>query len=56
MTKNLSALAYLEEVSPALANDYKFRVKEAKRARSRERQRAMSKAYAESDKTTPANE
>jgi hypothetical protein len=56
MTKNLSALAYMEERNPDMANSYREVLKEAKRARSRERQRAMSKAYAESDKNTPANE
>jgi len=53
MTKNLSALAFLEEQNPELANKYKDLVKEAKRARSRERQKLMSaayKVYAESDK------
>ena len=53
MPKNLSALAFMEEYDPPLADKYKDLVKEAKRARSRDRQRAMSKAYAESDKNTP---
>ena len=56
MTKNLSALAFLEEQNPELADKYKNLVLETKRARSRERQRAMAKAYFESVKKTPANE
>ena len=46
MPKNLSALAFLEQESPDLAERYKSRVKEAKRQRSRERQRLMAKAFA----------
>ena len=46
MSKNLSALAFLEDQDPDLADKYKQLVKEAKRQRSRERQRAMAKAFA----------
>ena len=46
MSKNLSALAFLEQEDPDLAERYKARVKEAKRQRSRERQRLMAKAFA----------
>lgn len=46
MTKNLSALAFLEQESPDLAERYKQTVKEAKRERSRTRQRLMTKAFA----------
>jgi vacuolar-type H+-ATPase subunit H len=56
MTKNLSALAYMELEIPEHADRYKTKVLEAKRERSRIRQKAMSaayKVYAESDKNTP---
>ena len=53
MTKNLSALAYMELEIPEHAERYKSRVKEAKRQRSRERQRLMAKAFAGSKENTP---
>jgi spore coat protein CotF len=46
MTKNLSALIFMEENSPELAQAYKEQLREAKRMRSRIRQKAMAKAYA----------
>ena len=53
MTKNLSALSFLEQESPDLAERYKARVKEAKRERSKLRQRLMAKAFAGSKENTP---
>ena len=47
MSKNLSALAYMELEIPEHAERYKARVKEAKRERSRTRQRLMAAAYRE---------
>ena len=46
MTKNLSAIAFMDENDPALASLYRETLKEAKRERSRVRQKAMAKAYA----------
>ena len=46
MSKNLSALAYMELEIPEHAERYKMTVKEAKRQRSRDRQRLMAKAFA----------
>ena len=48
MTKNLSALIFMEENNPELAAAYKEQLREAKRERSRIRQKAMAKAYADS--------
>jgi hypothetical protein len=53
MPKNLSALAFLEQENPDLAERYKMTVKEAKRERSRTRQRLMAKAFAGSKENTP---
>jgi hypothetical protein len=50
MSKNLSALVFMEQNDPALASLYKAELKEAKRQRSRERQRAMAAAYKEKEK------
>ena len=52
MTKNLSALIFMEENSPELAEAYKEQLREAKRERSRVRQRAMAAAYKEKEKPT----
>ena len=46
MSKNLSALLWLDENHPELAEVYREKVKDFKRARSRERQRLMAKAFA----------
>ena len=47
MPKNLSALAFLEQEDPDLADRYKTKVLEAKRARSRDYQKKLMKAYKE---------
>jgi hypothetical protein len=53
MPKNLSALVFMEDHDPALADLYRETLKEAKRERSRVRQKAMAKAYAkEKEKPT----
>jgi len=51
MSKNISALTFMEDHDPALAELYKSKLREAKRARSRERQRKMSEAYKKSKET-----
>jgi hypothetical protein len=56
MAKNLSALAYMSENAPELAERYLEKVKQAKRERSKLRQRLMAKAFAGSKENTPANE
>ena len=53
MTKNLSALIFMEENNPELAEAYKEQLREAKRERSRVRQKAMAKAYAKEKENTP---
>jgi hypothetical protein len=50
MTKNLSALTFMEDRDPAMAEVYKMQVKEAKRARSRDYQKKLMKAYKENTK------
>jgi hypothetical protein len=52
MTKNLSAMAYMESEAPELAEAYKEQLREAKRLRSRTRQRLMAAAYKEKEKPT----
>ena len=55
MTKNLSAIAYMESEAPELAEAYKEQLREAKRMRSRIRQKAMAKAYADSKEKDSSN-
>ena len=56
MTKNLSALVFMESRDPTMAEAYRETLREAKRERSRVRQKAMAKAYAKEKENTPANE
>ena len=53
MTKNLSALAFFEDRDPEGVLIYKEQLLEAKRQRSRDRQKAMAKAYAKEKENTP---
>lgn len=53
MSKNLSALVFMEQEAPELAEAYKEQLREAKRMRSRIRQKAMAKAYAKEKENTP---